>query len=133
MTDQMREVVFPIVLGLGVGLVTEALSQLLLRSGRVPGSTKGVWRMLAAALALTVGVAVYMLQPKLHAVPSLARLSADEAAQVVAGAIGGERSGISDAELDPWVLRRDAPQVFPEAVVGAVPHAQEEVYLPPAA
>jgi hypothetical protein len=83
MTDQVREVVFPIVLGLCVGLVTEALSRLLLQSGRVAGSTKSAWRILAVALALTVGVAVYLLQPRLHPVPTLARLSADAAAEVV--------------------------------------------------
>jgi hypothetical protein len=31
MTDQVKEVLVPIVLGLGVGLITEAASQLLLR------------------------------------------------------------------------------------------------------
>src|SRR3990172_7154377 len=83
MTDQVKEVLVPIVLGIGVGLITEAVSQLLLRSGRVRENTKSAWRMLAAALALTVGVAAYLLQPALNAVPNLARLSADEAAQVV--------------------------------------------------
>jgi hypothetical protein len=83
MTDQVKEVLVPIVLGLGVGLIAEAVSQLLLRSGRVRENTKGAWRMLAAALALTVGVAVYLLQPGLTTVPNLARLSVDEAAQTL--------------------------------------------------
>lgn len=85
MTDQVKEVLVPIVLGLGVGLLTEAVSQLLLRSGRVPENTKSAWRMLAAALALTAGVAVYLLQPGLTTVPNLARLSVDEAAQLLRG------------------------------------------------
>lgn len=83
MTDQVKEVLVPIVLGLGVGLITEAVSQLLLRSGRVRENTKGVWRMLAAALALIAGVVVYLLQSGPNAMPNLARLSAYEAAQVV--------------------------------------------------
>lgn len=104
MTDRWIEVLIPIVLAVCTGLTTEALSQLLVKSGRVSQSTKSAWRMLAAALAVTVGVAVYLLQPKLQTVPSLGRLWADAAAQELRSLgfqsiVRSERSAIIDDGL----------------------------------